>query len=79
MSEKMAIKYVCARCGADQIEVEVRFRRSSEDVVHWMEHAAIPAVAADHIIRSPWCRAKTVDLKIPVPEGAESIGGRVLH
>lgn len=79
MTDKMFVGYECKMCSVKNAGVNVRFRWSSEDVVKWMEEIAIPAVAKHHRRRSPWCRAKTVDLMIPVPEGTTFVGGRVLN
>lgn len=79
MSDKMLVKYACKGCGVKDVEVPVRFRWSSEDIVYWMEKVAIKGVSADHTRRSPWCVAKTVDLSIPVPDGTQQVGARVLQ
>lgn len=78
-AEKLALSYACKLCGVKDVSVPVRFRWSSEDVVAWMERVAVRAVREDHARRSPWCRAKTADLTIPVPEGTGHIGGPVLQ
>jgi len=75
MSAELRIRYSCKVCGLKDIEIQIPFRDSNEDVVKWMESKVIPATGADHRRRSPLCMTQELsDLKIPIT-GAEYVGG----
>lgn len=74
------ILYTCRACSLYDIKINVRFRKSNEDIIHWMNHAVIPLISDDHHKRSPICAVTTLtDIKIPLPHGIEMIGGIVKH
>lgn len=79
MSEKgINIAYSCSLCGLNRIEVEVRYRESTEDVVAWMKNIVEPALCADHNKRSPFCNPDSLqNILIPTPPGTDFFGGPV--
>jgi hypothetical protein len=78
-TEMLGITYSCPSCGLVQVEAKVRFRESSEDVLHWMDQVVTPGLARDHQRRSPTCHPTGLrDVKIPVT-GADWIGGPCLN
>ena len=80
MSDMLGITYSCGRCGLKDAEVKVRYRESSEDVLVWMKQVVEPALLEDHFQHSPHCKTDHVDdVKIPIPEGSEFIGGPAMH
>lgn len=69
------IRYKC-RCMSSEVELMVRERTGSENVVEWMETVVRPALGEDHQKRSPLCVSNAVDyLKIPFDENVP-IGNR---
>lgn len=70
MTEGPTVKaeYSCRSCGLYWRRFEVRERGPQEDVVAWVELVQ-REMGADHQKASPWCAAKTSDLKIPMPGG----------
>lgn len=73
MNIKITCFYTCKQCGLNEIPVEVP-ARDEEDVVVWVK-ASAEIMGADHEKRNPTCPSRKIDLKIPVPPGAEKIGG----
>jgi hypothetical protein len=66
-------KYSC-RCGIRDAEVEVP-ARTTEEVVDWVERVLGAAIGADHMKRSPHCRATEMEhVKIPML-GSDRVGG----
>jgi len=66
--------YSCDLCGIEKARVEVPARRESQDVKAWIEQVAAISIYADHVARSPGCRATEISkLWIPV-DGARFIG-----
>lgn len=66
----ITIRYKCS-CMLEEGSFVVRYRRSDEDVVDWMEDALNDALSRDHRRRSPLCMAtKTEYAIIPAPENA---------
>jgi hypothetical protein len=67
--------YTCSLCDLVDVAVEVPARESTRPVVEWMERICIPAIGADHALRSPGCQPETLEnLKIPITN-ADYIGG----
>lgn len=67
----VTVLYKCA-CMSNEGSFEVS-ARGRENVIQWMELFLRPALGADHMRRSPLCRALTVEyIKIPISneEGA---------
>lgn len=76
----LSIRYTCGLCGLFDVEAQVRFRESSEDVVDWMKKVVEPGLVADHQKRSPTCRPETLQqIKIPVPPGKDGFIGGPTH
>lgn len=74
MNLTIGVKYSCHLCGLKDIEVQIP-ARETEDVLAWMHQVLEPGVGADHQMRSPHCKPKTLkDVKIPM-SGADRIGG----
>lgn len=70
--------YSCSACGIRDVEVRVP-AREEEDVVVWLERVCAVAIGADHVARSPHCRAQTMEnLKIPMT-GTDRIGGAAIN
>lgn len=70
----ITIMYSCKGCGLKDAPVEVEERGEDEDIVHWVESLGQP-IANNHALVSSDCRARTCDIKIPVPPGDESRPG----
>lgn len=75
----LTITYSCKRCGLKEATVEVRYRGSDEDVILWMKRVVEVALLDDHCKKSPECQTPEVDVKIPIPEGTEWIGGPIIQ
>ena len=76
----IGVRYSCALCGLEDVEVAVRIRGRDEDVIQWMENAVMPALGRDHFNRSPECHPSTLtQVKIPVPPGTAMIGVPVVN
>ncbi|OGA15873.1 MAG: hypothetical protein A3I63_01945 [Betaproteobacteria bacterium RIFCSPLOWO2_02_FULL_66_14] len=76
----IGIRYSCALCGLEDVEVAVRLREPEEDVIQWMEKAVTPALGRDHFNRSPRCQPSTLtQVKIPVPPGTTMVGGPAVN
>lgn len=74
--EHLVVQYSCSDCGLVDIEVGMPFRPAERNLMEWMDSAVIPAIVADHCGRSPLCSATSLqNLKIPLPHGADRIGG----
>lgn len=76
------VKYECKTCGSGQRTVTVVARRDGQDVVAYVENVVGMAVARDHAVKSPLCRAKKIsNLMIPVDDsgvvGRE--GKKIVH
>lgn len=64
----MIAKYRC-QCMKDEAEVEIPQRAEHTNVVFYIEKIVMKKVGADHHLRSPDCRATSVqDIKIPTTE-----------
>jgi len=80
MGEHLIVKYSCYTCGLKDVEVPVPYRQSEQIVTDWMEKVVIALLGQDHMVRSPFCTTQRLqDLKIPVPDGTQFIGGPVTH
>ncbi len=63
----VGIKYKC-RCMSERADLQVPERKLSVDVVLWLNDIVMPRVAADHRLRSPTCREKTLEeCMLPAP------------
>lgn len=72
------VRYTCGLCPASDVPVKVVARTSDEDLGEWMEKLTL-VVQADHMRRSPGCRARKLkQLAIPI-ENAEWVGGPPLQ
>lgn len=74
MSDGIECRFTCRRCAADKEPFLVRYRRTNEDIVEWVEGAVGPAMGAAHAKRSPLCMAQHVDLMLPIDEAGGGIG-----
>lgn len=58
--------YNCNVCGIKKQYVNVPSRKAEQDIVEWVELVIMPLFAADHRMRSPFCRATKLDVGIPI-------------
>jgi hypothetical protein len=71
---KTKCKYSCSLCGIYRQEVDVQSRQD-ELITDWMDNVMIPALVADHEVRSPNCHpTKLSEVMIPMM-GSNQIGG----
>lgn len=70
---KIKVMYRCAECGLDKIKVKVGQRYPNESIIAW-SNRVMEVCAANHAIRSPLCRPRTLDLYFPLPKGNDAIG-----
>lgn len=74
----ITVKYSCPACGLSKVDVVVP-ARESEDVVEWMKQT-MALTWQDHGRRSSFCCPPSLhDLMIPMPPGADRIGGPTLQ
>jgi hypothetical protein len=77
MTQTIEVQYSCPDCALVDVGVHVQ-ARTDEDVREWMDQT-VQAVNADHAQRSRACRPQRIgNLKIPI-EGADRVGGPVVH
>lgn len=75
MHPTIVCKFSCALCGVHQHNVAVPARVDDTDVKVWMD-ATVLLVAKEHKRLSPTCQARELtNLMIPMPKGADRIGG----
>lgn len=79
MSEPDGFKvtFLCATCGEHSFIV--RWRERDEDIAHYLEQVVQPASGVAHNTLAPWCAEEKCDLKLPMPEGTQGIGMRVIQ
>lgn len=78
MDDIIEVMYSCYECGIKKAKVNVPIR-TTEDVVFWVEQIVGHQIKADHLKRSPFCTATSVqDLMIPIT-GVNKIGGPSLQ
>jgi len=70
----MKAGYICQTCKVDTTDVEVREREKSEHIEHYVK-AVVRICDFDHGMRSPMCRAKTVDVKVPMTQNGIGFDG----
>lgn len=73
--ETLTVLYSCAECGLTNQAVVVPARLDgSSNVAVWMRNTGNMA-HADHKMRSPACKTRTLDkLALPMPEGVRWVG-----
>lgn len=77
---QLIVRYSCIPCGLIDIEVPVMERNADDDIKFWFEKILTPALGVDHLVRSPGCKPKTLsNVKIPLPDGANRVGGLPEH
>lgn len=75
----LAVLYSCSACEVEGAEVPVPLREPGQDVISWFELIVLPALRADHQLRSPDCEAHALEhVLVPQVAGA-CLGGPVLH
>jgi hypothetical protein len=75
MKPTVQVLYSCKGCKLVDAVVTV-VARGDEDVIAWLEGVK-PKIAADHVRRSPHCRAGACDLKIPMGDDGSRVGDPV--
>ena len=71
----IVITYRC-KCMVAEESCKGRPRRTSEDVVEWVQGPVTAGLVAAHRRRSPWCDSPATDyVKIPAPDSAPFLGG----
>jgi len=75
---KITVMYDCPECGLSQVKVSTRPRFPNEDILSWTRTVMV-SCAADHTIRSPLCRPKTLDLYMPLPPRGKGIGEEAIR
>jgi hypothetical protein len=78
-SPTITVLYSCYACSIRDRAVTVQARTALEDVVKWVESAAI-ACGRDHMQMSPRHFITKLDqLKIPLPAGEQHLGAATTH
>lgn len=71
----MIVKYSCDKCGITRQDVDVPARGRAVDIAFWIDTVVGGRIKTDHSLRSPKCRAQSIqDLMIPFHESDEYIG-----
>ena len=71
------VLYCCEECCLTYRRVNVPVRNPSSDVVKWMEQVVITAIAFDHRVVSPRCRATRIsDTLIWMHKDGKYVGHR---
>ncbi len=71
------VKYSCKVCGLQQVSLKVPARDDPDsDIEKWIA-ATAKLAGNDHMIRSPMCRGKHVDLMIPVGDVNKGYVGHI--
>lgn len=65
--------YSCQTCKTEEF-IQVRKREKSESIEHYMK-AVVRCSAFDHGMRSPFCKAKTIDVKLPITKNGIGFDG----
>ncbi len=66
MKRVIQCKYSCADCGIHRRVVSIP-ARTTEEIKRWMDDVCVVAIAKDHAIQSPTCRATAItELMIPI-------------
>lgn len=79
MQTSITVLYTCNKCGLTDQPVTVPQRQSETDVAAWVKGFAL-LCAWDHSKLSPHCHPETfTNIKIPIPDGTQYIGGPVEH
>lgn len=66
--------YICKVCNVKTTDVEMREREKSEDIEHYAK-AVARCCGFDHGMRSPFCKAQTVDLMVPISQNGIGFSG----
>jgi DNA-directed RNA polymerase subunit RPC12/RpoP len=65
---KIEVLYNCNECKVEKRPVSVPARESLEvDVVEWV-HSSIELCGLDHLVISPYCGSRRLDMMIPMSE-----------
>lgn len=63
----ITVMFSCDACSLKDEEVQVRARKSHEDVVWWLENIVMLAIAKRHALRSILCESNTAsEVNIPI-------------
>lgn len=79
MEDGYRCMFTCRTCGKSKVPFIVRYRNRGEDIVHYVETAVKPALGIAHAKHSPLCSSMAADLMMPMPDGTEGIGMRILN
>lgn len=63
----ITVKFSCKLCGKEKQDCDVPDRKSTENVIEWMERI-MPIIQARHWLLSPECQADKVDLMVPISQ-----------
>lgn len=72
--ETIKAGYICRVCGIDTTDVDVRQRCDGEGIENYTYHVN-RICGSDHALRSPLCRTKALDLKLPVTQNGIGVAG----